>query len=1396
MSLSKTTKKRLLVVVCCGALLVGGGLGAYAVRKHRVRVQYAAYRADGLQAAKAADNAKAVELLGTYLRRYPEDVEALVEYARVRPLVKAPDRQHLRDTMVVLRHLLTLRPDMAEQRRTLLRMYADYGYAAEAVATADKLLEATPDDAEILGIKATSLARMRRLGEALTVAQKWAEKAPQDIDAHLLCIQMMQANGRSRGEIDKVVEGLRGKLKDEASVELVRGIAAAVTGSPKDAFDWIQKVAARPTLDAKVLRRVAGAFDSLGKPQESLAALRRLVKETPDADAQRTLVRRLWELNQWAEVLSYPIPPGSELASDLEVKGMIGSALIGTGKTEQAKAIAAELSAAKQDAVAVAWGEVLGQALSVIPAAPRKVVEACEAGLKDAPGDAYLRYFLGQANAQVGETDLAVANYQKAAQQSVTWATPLVALSEAYLGMGRSEQALGAAGAAFQRSPGMSAVVLAMALNANIEAGNRADEAGLQQLLTEIEKVPDGARLVLPERVASLARTGKKADATDAIKKALAATPAPAPAVLNRLAAASRTYKLGMEGACYDALGRGGQASATLALSKALAVYLDGKKDEALAQVATARRAAADSREWAVASARLLDVARDPKASSAWIALADGSPDDLSVQQLALSARSVRGEREFIDRTIERVKRLSGNDGVQWRVARARWLLDGVANQTSTAERRKTAEDASVLLSDVVRVAPDAVEARFLQARALEVQGNTSAAAEQMTAVVQANPSMVSASLYLAQLLQSRGDFIKAREYLERVTQSGLKDASSRRLAAQLLAQQGNPGQGIKVLEDATDAGGGSDLLLAMLYRQQNDLKHAEEIVGRLLQKPDLQTIMLAVDLYGAMGRPDDAKRAVALIDRLKVEPGVKELLLVEYAAKYGKMEDAIALSRAATARAPQNALTWRALIVSNLAAGKLADAGAALDAGLKAVPNDTYLRAVADVRPLVSTAMADAGLRSLAVALARSPETSGTRDALEVMATPVSPSYPKSKQLTRLKQVADQFPLNLTLQLFAAERFLSAGDRFEEAAAIATRAVQSFPLSADATRLAASALLSGRRWAEAVAFARAWRERTPNNPGEADFVAALALLKSDRAAEAKAQLAPDVPQALEQPDRGAEVIALYAAALHKSGARDEAKEVLLPALQKSEAVRAAWIARAVEDLSVADAVDWVGRVSALSSDNSLAGQVQLAAASTALGQKAGNNQLLATARELRTKMAARTDLSVQALAVLASQAEQDKDLASAEALYRRALAADGSLALVKNNLAMVLAHRGEKLAEAEKLASEAVQSNPGVATFYDTLAQVQFTAGDPRKAAETLRHAASIDPDHLEWQVGLFEMLVNGGQIKEAAKALDDLEKALRTRRQVSDELRAKIAAAKKKFQDAGGQLASTHNG
>ncbi|MDB5323380.1 MAG: hypothetical protein JWN40_5011 [Phycisphaerales bacterium] len=1379
MSLKKTTRKRLLIVVCLCILLVAGSTGLYVVRKQRIHAQFMGWRAEGMQAAKQSENDKAVDLLGRYLRRYPEDVDVLVEYVRVRPMVKSPERQHLRDTMTALRHLLTLRPDLYDQRKALLKLYGDYGYASEAVVTADKLLESNLNDAEVVGIRANALARVRRIPEALAAAKNWAKLSPQEIDAHLLCFDMMHGNGSSNAEIAAYADGLRDKLHDDASFELVRGIAAAVGGAEGDARAWILKASAHPKTDLKVQRRIIASLDRLGEQEKSLELLKTLVKETGDSESQKTLVRRLWERNSWSEVLAYPVAKNSELSADLELKGMIGTSLARTGKKDEAGKVVAELLAAQQDVVAQAWGEMLSQSLSPGSIHPRKAVNACQAALNEAPGDPYIRYFLGQAYAAMGEPELATSAYRIAAQQNNTWAAPLIALAESYLSLDRQEQALDAASVAFNRSKNLGAVILTIALNAAIESGRRSDDAPLGQLLDGIEASPGAAPYVLPERVAWLARANRIAEATAAVEKGLAAKTPLDEGVLRRLASVSRVKKLSVEAACYAALERQSGPSASLALSKSVSVLLGGKADEAITEFMEARKGAGKDADlqWQIAGARLLDFARDPKATAEWVRLGDAYPDDLLLQESVLAARTPRSDRDFMARTIDRVRRLSADEGVQWRIAKARWLLDDPANTLSAAEA------ASVLLIEALRVAPDAIEGRFLQAKALDRQGNASAAAEQVMTVLRLNPAMSSAALYLAQLLQARGDFAGAREYLDRVTRNPLKDDSSRRWAAQLLARQGNPDQAIKLLEESADAEGGSDLMLAMLYRQRNDLVRAEQLCAKLLQKPDLPSITLAIEVYGAMGRPEDVKRAASLLKVIKVEPGIEELLLAEYAGRTGKLDEALQLSTLATVKAPQNGSTWKSLFIFSLAAGKTAEAWASVEQGLKAVPNNPYLIAVSDARSQIMAGIANPNLAALSASLTRSPEVGGSKEAIQIMATPVSVENSRELQLGRLLQVANQYPLNLTLQLFAIARLLSEGNRNDEAATMAMRATQSFPSSADAARMAATALMNAKRWNETLSFAKVWRERSPNSPVEADRTAAIALLKTDQAPAARDLLAPYIAKATEQPAKNSDLITLYAAALLRSGENERVETLLLPLLRGNETIRSAWLARAQEDLSLVDQVNWTGRIAQMTAENSLSGQIHLAGVSTALGNESNNEQLLATARKIRADLAARTDLPAQAMAVLGSQAEQDHDLPAAEALYRRALAADSNLIVIKNNLAMLLAGQGRNLEEAMALANQAILASPATPNFYDTLAAVQDKAGKVDQAVETLRKAIRLDPGHLDWQINLATLLVSRDRKAEANKVLAEIDADGSRKTRLTKELKAKLNNVREKI-------------
>ncbi len=346
-------------------------------------------------------------------------------------------------------------------------------------------------------------------------------------------------------------------------------------------------------------------------------------------------------------------------------------------------------------------------------------------------------------------------------------------------------------------------------------------------------------------------------------------------------------------------------------------------------------------------------------------------------------------------------------------------------------------------------------------------------------------------------------------------------------------------------------------------------------------------------------------------------------------------------------------------------------------------------------------------------------------------------------------------------MQLFVAGKCLEDNDN-DGAAALATRAAQSFPMSAQAADVAVNALMRGGRWAEVVTFARAWRVRNPSAAMNADTLAATAMMEMNQASAAQKELAGYVPKALAKPEENASIISLYAAALHQTGAAAEAERMLKPLLQKGDALRLAWLAAVQRYLPLSAQVAAVLHLTELKDEGSAAWQFQLAGAATSLG--VNDAALQANAKRLLAKLVARNDLTPTALAILASLREREGNLEQAETLYRKAIAADGGLAVAKNNLAMMIVQRNGDLAEAAKLASEAIRSDPSFPNYYDTLARVQAKAGETAKAVETVREATRRDPEHPEWQVSLAERLVDANETESAAAVLAKVVKGGKT--------------------------------
>lgn len=124
----------------------------------------------------------------------------------------------------------------------------------------------------------------------------------------------------------------------------------------------------------------------------------------------------------------------------------------------------------------------------------------------------------------------------------------------------------------------------------------------------------------------------------------------------------------------------------------------------------------------------------------------------------------------------------------------------------------------------------------------------------------------------------------------------------------------------------------------------------------------------------------------------------------------------------------------------------------------------------------------------------------------------------------------------------------------------------------------------------------------------------------------------------------------------------------------------------------------------------------------------------------------------------LGSQAIHAKNFSLAERRFRETLeVAPGSLVAV-NNLAWLLAERGDK--QAVDMARRALALAPRSATVLDTLAKALASQGDIAAAVDAQRQAVRIQPNRATYQVNLIELLIRQGDRQAAQQQLAELEK------------------------------------
>ena len=1247
MNIRTKTKRRVAILASIIGVLTITAVAGVIVRKQQIETEMSALRAGGVAAAKSGDFFEALPQLSRYVTHNQEDAEALYYYSLSRRRIEDPQNKHINEPIGLFRQVLRLDPEHAEARLELLELYRIKRWDVEAIELADQILAKDAASVQALLVKGQSLEHQNKFDEAMQAAAKAVQLAPTNLEVHALVLSIMARQDRPAPEmIDYAQKQLQAHPEDPQS-ELLVAIAYSLSREVQDrqqALDQLREVAKRQPPNDFFVRALVHQLDSAGAFNDSLAVLEKHAPSAKEMFLRRLLARRLLEMGRYDRLIELfeSVNPEDKLAHT-ELLGAKAYALL-AGRNAQSIAAAEPyldaLDRRDSDPVARGWWLFLheatlpllraaigGSASAKAPPSPTRQMQVLQQALSADANNPFVHYRLGEVYAAMGEAELALTQWQRVAGTlysaglSTSWSTPLARMSQLYNATGRPVQAFECAFAALRRhrEDALANLTLIeslvsvrrMGLEPQIQGMVAAANLTLTPLeyVERIQAAAPGEEQTLPLFVDLLAEAGRREDAIAAVSEAVAKPRVTlSEQTLLRLIAVDDRHDLGLANKLLEVSEKAHGVTPQLAATRAAHMAAAGKRDEALQYMqSTMARHGADELNWQLAHAQFLDSTNHSDAARAWAALGEKYADEARVQRHMLTVRAVQSDPALMRQSIDRLRQVSGDDGITWKLAHARWLLTPRADAASgvVAVSSASARDAIGLLNELTTASPDLIDARLLLATAHQSVGNVVPAIDNLNAVLALQPQRTDVMMQLARLRTANGDYEQAAQVLARATRQPLAPVQTRQ-AALMHAQMGRVNSAMELLE----ASGEPDLTLAELYLRRYDpsdpqagaayLKKAESIYQQLMAAaPNREAIASYAAFLAATGRREEAMQALSRLGDLQLEPGERELTLAEFKLRYVGMAEAAEDYRRATEAAPANVALWRERIEHLLSAAQVDLALATNAEALRHNPDNELFKLIAaraDAIRAVSSSTADAtGLVS--AMLNDADQRAAAAEALAILneahranqAAPkpgAQPAVTTGEVAQKLRQLADRHPTFLALNRLVMQLYFSANRdadalaiarrtaeklpgnaaaqsllvdahlapraneasaakarRYEETLEVARRVAEKFPTDAAAAERVARILAAQNRWNDVISAATAWRERSLNSPMPADLLLAEAHLNLGRTAEAMARLKPYTLAAAQNPQALFSVISLQVQAMLQESARQAAAD-------------------------------------------------------------------------------------------------------------------------------------------------------------------------------------------------------------------------------------------------------------
>lgn len=1354
---SKRSKRRAVVA----ALVVGAavaGTGLWTVRKMQIRQQHAALRVEGLAAAREGRSAEATEKLWAFLQRDPDDKEVLEVFATARMATPLPGNRHLADAMRSYRRLVLLSPDRLDMKLKLVDLLSRTRSFTELLDLSDEVLTAKPGQVEALRGRTLALEGLRRLPEAEKAADEWMKVSPEDTEAMgvLFRVLLSQPSGgeRAMARVDRMVAERPGDVR----AAMMRSGVLAGVGRFEEARELSRRLVPRVAGDEALTIRLATQLDELGMSADTGTMLEAELARSGSAAVRLRLARRALEGGKMADAKRL----ASEGRTDATREEMELIAAIAEYLAKgDAKAEAPKLGSEAWSAVASAMLNLTGGGEERLKASLESVRQLAVAG-ETGP---YPWFAAGAYAAMLGESDQATEYLSRTARMSPSWALPLRMAADLSLKAGARQRAKQQAALAVLRRPDEVAnyLTLCQVMYDEVRSGGEGGNAELLSLVTDIQRSIPGEPSTVLMQIDLLGRAGRTEDArrvvTNTVLKAEAATEQ----VLLGSAFLSRAHGLGVERELLElSEKRFGRTSQWRFLSAA-AVAQAGKPEDGLALIEQGITASQGSeRVQLMRMAAQYAEASGLESAALWKRAIEAAPTDESLLVDATQSSGLAADAAALEDAIVKLRSVEGEQGVNWRVARARMLLSRAEDQD------RAATDAVALLSEVIGRGTPTADVHSLTARAMQRLGSVTNAITQMETAVKLAPRSTRDRVYLATLLQSRRDFEGARRQIEAAMAID-GSPQMKAVAAELLSTQGDVGKAIRLIETLPNRDRRADLMLAELYERAGQIGRAKAVSENLVSDPDVRSVMLAVRIAQAEGKDQEAKDALAKLDRLGLAATEQKMLRAQSFAQTGDAANAMKLLDELVAEDPKFVRAYRLKVGLQLGAGDVAAAVTTAERAWGLGVRDPLLRSIVDRQQEMQLLFAR-GLVPLAMELLARPDDARvmrTTDAV-LKADPLAVSASVGRISAISAEVTGDYPLQ-----HAVVRSMAFLGRTAEASKLASNLALATPESVDAARL--------------------WVEVEAGRGTDGNLVESLAWLRSRPAAGVGAeQLGPSYAAALRRAGRAAEALQLAESAIATPGAarlfwrlefglatyqlgRGAEFDRRFAGWAKEDPTFALQWATAMGNELSGDAVmAWLGK---LSRDNSVP-EVDLAFVADAAAQRTKHPGVTGWAQaKFAEFLASPATLKPTVLLNIGVRQEALNDIATAERIYRSLIGDEVVGVVAKNNLSVLLAKAG-KGEEAVRLASQVVDANPGQASFYDTLAGAFEAYGRNREALESITKATRAEPGAPAWRLRMAKLLRATGDVRGAAQQLGEVEAQLADRPSLKAGLEAEAAA------------------